>query len=53
MPDDEDHDATTASPLAPESPSSGSGESSSGEEEFKIHVRKLDAPVRPRGVLAE
>jgi hypothetical protein len=27
--------------------------SSSGEGEFKLTVRKLEMPVRPRGVLAE
>jgi hypothetical protein len=30
-----------------------SEEAASDEGEFKIAVRKLDMPVRPRGVLAE
>jgi hypothetical protein len=28
-------------------------EGSNGENEFKLTVRKLEMPVRPRGVLAE
>jgi hypothetical protein len=28
-------------------------EGSSGENEFKLTVKKLEMPVRPRGVLAE
>ena len=28
-------------------------ETTSGEGEFKLKVRKLEMPVRPRGVLAE
>jgi hypothetical protein len=30
-----------------------SQEAPSGEAEFKVTVRKLEMPVRPRGVLAE
>lgn len=30
-----------------------SKESAAGEGEFKVTVRKLKVPVRPRGVLAE
>lgn len=30
-----------------------SQETSSGDGEFKVTVRKLEMPVRPRGVLAE
>jgi hypothetical protein len=29
------------------------GDSAAGDGEFKLTVRKLEMPVRPRGVLAE
>jgi hypothetical protein len=31
----------------------GKAEDDAGEGEFKLTVRKLELPVRPRGVLAE
>jgi hypothetical protein len=37
----------------PETPAATTDESAPDESEFKITVRKLDFPVRPRGVLAE
>jgi hypothetical protein len=37
----------------PEEPAATTDESVPGQSEFKITVRKLDFPVRPRGVLAE
>jgi hypothetical protein len=38
-------------PAAPETPNTPAESQDDGE--FKITVRKLDMPVRPRGVLAE
>jgi hypothetical protein len=34
-------------------PEEEAAESPNGESEFKLTVRKLELPVRPRGVLAE
>jgi hypothetical protein len=34
-------------------PSEAKHEGDAGEGEFKLTVRKLELPVRPRGVLAE
>lgn len=36
-----------------EQPVQDSTEASADEAEFKVTVRKLEVPVRPRGVLAE
>jgi hypothetical protein len=36
-----------------ENPVEESPETSTDEAEFKVTVRKLEVPVRPRGVLAE
>ena len=36
-----------------ENPVEESPEASTDEAEFKVTVRKLEVPVRPRGVLAE
>ncbi len=36
-----------------ENPAEESPEVSADEPEFKVTVRKLEMPVRPRGVLAE
>lgn len=49
--------ADEASDLVTESPREASEptveESDGDAREFKVTIRKLDAPVRPRGVLAE
>ena len=37
--------------ISTESPPAGAG--TEDRPEFKIEIRKLDLPVRPRGVLAE
>jgi hypothetical protein len=37
----------------PNEPATSQQESTSSEGEFKLTVRKLEMPVRPRGVLAE
>jgi hypothetical protein len=37
----------------PNEPATSKQENTSGESEFKLPVRKLEMPVRPRGVLAE
>jgi hypothetical protein len=42
------HEAET-----PNEPASGQQEGTPNEGEFKLTVRKLEMPVRPRGVLAE
>jgi hypothetical protein len=38
---------------AAKEPSEKNQENSADESEFKLTVRKLEMPVRPRGVLAE
>jgi hypothetical protein len=43
------HEHDTAAKEAQETPK----ESTATEGEFKVTVRKLEMPVRPRGVLAE
>jgi hypothetical protein len=47
-----EHETSESKKVANE-PAEQEQESGSGEQEFKVTVRKLEMPVRPRGVLAE
>jgi hypothetical protein len=52
---DSTRDQTTESPRDAVIPSDGAPAPTPAEDggEFKIEIRKLEVPVRPRGVLAE
>jgi hypothetical protein len=47
-----EHEINDKDKIAKE-PDESASETASGEGEFKLTVRKLEMPVRPRGVLAE
>jgi hypothetical protein len=47
-----EHEKTEIDKAAPQ-PDEHATENPSGESEFKLTVRKLEMPVKPRGVLAE
>jgi len=49
-------DATNEKPSATEEPQASNQDGPAGNNdatEFKIEIRKLEVPVKPRGVLAE
>jgi hypothetical protein len=46
--EDKTHESET-----PSEPATSQQDDTAGDGEFKVTVRKLEMPVRPRGVLAE